>query len=235
MDSKLEVTLFWYDIPKVRGRDIFPNPSNILRRIGVRTNGSDWAIPTHLLPYNLINEMIQAGCNCHMMEFATDTAKRLANLLSIVSDSLDKQVKDSVNSVQAIADDAANQDESVDSPDKAASAYRTRVNGAIRRATVYLGDYMQAAKNFGVNLRLDTAISQVKILQTVAAARARVYAEATKEMAMISKLDGMYRAAQTDRVPPAQMADYLADHGKDEMSQKVMDAFNLNPELESAA
>jgi hypothetical protein len=107
MERQLEVTLFWYDIPKVRGRDIFPNPSNILRRIGVRTNGSDWAIPTHLLPYNLINSMIAAGCNCHMMEFATDTAKRLANLLGIVSDSLDKQVKDSVNSVQAIATDAA--------------------------------------------------------------------------------------------------------------------------------
>jgi hypothetical protein len=233
MEKSLEVTLFWYDIPKVRGRDIFPNPSNILRRIGVRTNGSDWAIPTHLLPYNLINEMIQSGCNCHMMEFATDTAKRLANLLSIVTESLDKQVKDSVNSVQEIATDAAAvQDETEESPDKAARAYRTRVNGAIRRATVYLGDYMQAAKNFGVALRLDSAISQVRILQTVAATRARVYAEATKEMAMISRLDGMYRAAQLDQLPPAQMADYLADHGHDEMSQKVMDAFNL---VESAA
>jgi hypothetical protein len=228
MERQLEVTLFWYDIPKVRGRDIFPNPSNILRRIGVRTNGSDWAIPTHLLPYNLINSMIAAGCNCHMMEFATDTAKRLANLLGIVSDSLDKQVKDSVNSVQAIANDAAEvQDESEESPDRAARAYRTRVNGAIRRATVYLGDYMQAAKNFGVALRMDTAISQVKVLQTIAATRARVYAEATKEMEMISRLDGMYRAAKMDQLPPAQMADYLADHGRDEAAQRVMDAFNL--------
>jgi hypothetical protein len=79
---------------------------------------------------------------------------------------------------------------------------------------------MQAAKNFGVALRMDTAISQVKVLQTIAATRARVYAEATKEMEMISRLDGMYRAAKLDQLPPAQMADYLADNGRDEMAHK---------------
>jgi hypothetical protein len=224
--TPIAASLIWYDIPKVGGQDVFPNPSPTLRQYGVRVGYSDWCIPDHRIPYNFLHEMTQGGVRWNSLQFKTDTAEQLAHLIKTVVDGLKESARDAINSSQRKASEAAEAyTNSDDSPDRAAKAYLYTVSAATKKAAVILGDLSKCASGFGIDFDLSTAFGMVKTIQTLCVARARVYAEATRAVKLIGQLDGMADAARKNALPWYIMSDYLRDAGEDEIADSLRAAF----------
>lgn len=220
--------LLYYYIPKVRDnrgreRDVFPNPSNILRRIGYRVDGSVWVIPSDRLPWTLIGDMQGTiGVTCQEVEFSKAEAAKLSK---IALETLQKLTTDAVNTVTDKAQTEYDPEQWGSEEDwQKAVAAMTRT--AARKATRLLADYRNAAEGFGVSaedLRLESCQSQIRVLEMISRNKAQIWKAGT---AKLRKIDpALARAAEQDELPPAVMADRLRDDGDDERADEIQDTF----------
>lgn len=226
--------LFFYKIPTVRGKDIFPNPSGTLRRLGVRLDGSVWAVPESRVPWPLVNNMYAClGPNgervtAHVADFDHKTSEKL---VQIAEEYFAKELADVearlLEKVQGYEDDYNQMIADAVGADKALTIFQKRVLGAVSAARKYRNDYEEAAKAFAVQdqfaRQFATIGNVVTNLDNLARTRAASYADAIA-LARGTKLE---KAAAEGDVPAPVLADYLEDEGKD--VRGLREAFT-NPE-----
>ena len=138
------------------------------------------------------------------------------------------------NSVQAKSDEATEAaGESVGEGtdgEKAAKSAAAKVRARAKVVEKLLGDYEQAAANFGLtaeDIGIDGCRSQVRIIQTVALSRSRAYVKAC-EIAKRSSADGhgLAMAAENgESIHPGIIADALRDAGKEAEADELMEMF----------
>jgi hypothetical protein len=216
----MQAHLLYYYIPTGR----FRNPSATLRSRGYRVDGSVWVIPTDRLPWNLINRMkATPGVVCNEHKFDVEEASRLT---ATARAELSRQVLAASNAVQKKASTEYDPEkwETVEEFEKWLAG---QVRAVARRAARMLADYAKAGEGFGLSegeLRIEAALSQVRIVELVSRNRARVYAEGTAKLRQVGQA-ALAGAAEKDQLPPAMMADLLRDAGLDDEADKVQDAF----------
>ena len=234
----MKASLFYYYIAKrrVRGRngnwveqDVFPNPSPILQRIGVRVDGSVWVIPTHLLPFHLMEEMDNTvGVDRNDVPFADAAAE---NLIDKARKYLNKVSLEAVNAVQ----DAANLEYDPEEWDdkggrNAFEAHKaSRINAIARQKEKDLADYKNAAAGFGIaleDLDLDGRHGHIRTIRLMSRNRAKVYVEAAKRLRKAGQA-ALADAADSDQLPPYMLADLLRDNGDDETADEIQEAFSV--------
>jgi hypothetical protein len=219
----LKVSLFYYWIPA----GAFPNPSPALRRIGNWVDGSVWWIPTHLLPYNLIHRMKEAGVDCNDVPLDPAAAEKM---LAIVRRDMRKRAIAAAAAVQKAAE-RPNDPETTGKTDEEWEAGRpARVRVAARQARRLLADLESAASGFGLSgadLDLIGVETQIRVVQTVSTGRARAYHRATETVKRSRRgaVDGMVGPAERDQLPPGVLADYLRDNEEYEAAEELTEAF----------
>lgn len=77
MTLQENAVLFVYDIPS---KSDLPNPSNQLKRIGIRVNLSCWVIPESRVPYDLIRELDAGGATTEVVRFDESEREKLERL-----------------------------------------------------------------------------------------------------------------------------------------------------------
>lgn len=206
----------------IPGDSGFSNPSDRLRHIGFRIDGSVWVIPNNHVPYNLLNEMTAAGVTWHLLEFTGSQAEKI---LALAKDVMEKEIAEiatrletSIQSADQQYDTRLAESEGGKEIEKAESYYRSRTRGALKRAEQMLKDIEKAAGCFGISVGTSVSYSTIKALRTSVAARAHAYSRLTQAV-VGTQLEA---AAKADEVPAGVLADYVEERGGDAVAEREL-------------
>lgn len=225
-----EVVMVQYDIPEIKtnvngvveSNPVYPNPSAILRKAGVRWTKSVWMFQESRTPWVLIDQMIAAGCTVDVVPVAE---KATEQILKIAQQRLTAELKDGLVSLEESAKTAeANYQRNLDEgmgAEKAIVVYQRHMAAAAKRCEALSKDLEGVAKNFGVTLTREEIAAAIRSTMTKATDKAASYAKAAKQ------LEGTVyaQAAQDGDLPAAVMADILADMDKD--ASELVGCFDL--------
>lgn len=208
-----KVMMLQYDIPQ---KCDFPNPSGILRRLGIRVTLSVWAIQDGRIPWNLLDEMTSSGVTWHLVQFAESESGKLIALAETAlcqeADKAKKSLEDSILAGQKKLEEMQS-DPSVTA--RQLEAERTRfennTRAFIKRTDKLIKDLSEAAKAFGVVDSVSKPFSKIRStvdsLQSIAHSRAALYSYMTEQ----AKGTDMEVASEESDVPAGVLADYLED------------------------
>lgn len=233
--ANLKARLLIYDIPEgaeLDGRPVL-NPSGFLRRIGVRVNLSCWVIPEGDIPYNLLNNLRQAGATWHVVRFAPEEGRKL---IEMAVESLRREVSEAIRRSEAAragAEDQLAQERDMTDPSevaKAESRFLRRAEGIQDRYETLTAELTAGATKFGINprtLNLNAANAAVQAIKAGMEIRAEAFAAAAKAAKANGTQTGaiLGQMAQQDAVPAYVLADHLRDNGQDAEADKVQAAF----------
>jgi hypothetical protein len=215
--ANLNARLLIYDIPEASD---FPNPSGVLRRVAVRINLSCWVIPEHLIPYELLGRMAEAGASWHTVKFDSTEGKKL---VTMAVNSLRQELADAVRRSETARDGAERQlGESTESRERAEARYLRRAEGIAERYNGLAADLVAAARVFGISataLQLDAATTAVDAISAGMHERARQYLRANQTL----QAAGM--GTFTPDCPAGILADVLADVGFEGQALQLQEAF----------
>ena len=223
--SKLQLHMLQYDIPVRNGRDVYPNPSNQLRRRAIRTTKSVWVIPKSQIPYSMLNELSEAGGRWHCFRFDD---RETDAILAMLAESLYDQVREAFDSLEDCIDRARNKE----GTDRA-----THTRHAIERVETLLGDLTVAAEIFGLSqshLPMQAMSGRIAAMTGATHARAREYARAAASAlrGMTSDLKGLGQAViEGGQVPWELLADAHRDAGEDETADRLQAVFGKVPSV----
>jgi hypothetical protein len=223
----MKISMVAYDIPTDCP---LPNPSARLRRIGFRINLSTWAIPNHLMPYNLINEYTEAGAVfTPAVQFSADEAPKLAQMAVAALKREVAEAERAARDGQSAAVEAAEEDES----GKARRRFKMRAAQNLSRARRLLRDAEDAANNLGVDvlsIGLYSANQTIRQLSSAAKTKAHVYAEMTARLRELADSDQtaseMASAAEADDMNPLVASDRLEELGECDLAESLREVFN---------
>lgn len=228
--SQVTASQLFYWIPEASK---FPNPSGVLRRIAVRLDGSVWAIPTHLVPWSLCNEMTEAGVTWYVLRFDESEAQ---NLAKIAHDHLAKEIRAvEARARKSLASAQADYEKPPEGKEPMTVAgFEKRVEKAVQRAKELLGDLESAAKVFEIDpdtLPVQWAAAQADLIGQAARAKARIYAGAGVKAAEVNPLDGpaIANAVKADAIPVNVVADFLLENGAEDAADSLVAAFAPEP------
>lgn len=205
------VNLF-YDVPTNADLD---HPSQWLRGIAVRLNGSVWLMHESDLPSFRVLEMEREGVDWFTLPVDTTDAE---HILKIVTKKLVSEIREVVASAQSNCDTASLRAErSKKTAKEVEKGYRYRCNAIIKDAGKKIQQYRKAAQRFGVSpesLRLPGARQTMESLRSAVLEKCRAYAEAAREVEARSPGSPMAKAARKGQVPAAILADYAQDNAR---------------------
>lgn len=198
----LNACMLIYDIPDTA--DV-PNPSRVLRRLGVRVNLSCWVIPESDVPYTTLHALTEGGATWHTVRFDASEARKLVDMAVAA---LRRELADAVARAEASRDGAdAQLAASSDDPDRAEAYYLRRAASIAERCRELQDDLAAVAGRFGIDPEQFGAAAAETAVAAISAgmhARAAEYAAAVKA----AKAAGM---GDVDGVPAAVMQDVLRD------------------------
>jgi hypothetical protein len=220
------VLLFYYTPiiyqPGLAPRDLYPNQSCNLRKIGIRLDGSVWCLQETRVPWPIVDEMLKAvGPNgermtVHVVKFDKEDNDRLTEIAkNYLKDELAKVQKRLLASVHNAETAYLEAIEGGTGANEALTTFQKRVAAAVGSARRYREDYTQAARNFGVSADLGSNFSKVgtlvEALGSLAKDRAASYAKAVE----LAKGTELAVAAAEGDVPVEVLIDRLEEEGKD--------------------
>lgn len=215
--ADLRACLLIYDIPE---RVEFPNPSDRLRRLGVRVNLSCWCVPEIDVPYTLLHEMTKAGATWHVVRFDANEAPKLVRMCL---GAIRKEIADAVvRSKQAAARATVQMDDSDNTPEKVEERYLIRARAIAERYTELVTDLTAAARRFGISeaaLQTQDADSAIAGISAGMHARARIY---LTKVRLVKQQTG---AVFVENCPAGMLADFMDDHGMAADASELRRAF----------
>lgn len=240
-----------YDIPSNR-TDIL-NPSNRLRRIGIRLTLSCWLMAEGDLPYSMLRDMTaprafpvvdaagvqvigddgrpimrtRRGAKWHVVPFDPNSAEALVNM---ATEALRQEIKDAVRRAYETAQSASERIEECEGdPVKAQKRFDADVAKINETLAKTLSDLEAAATRFGIDvhsINIHNAKDTADTLRTALDVRVRLYTEATSRARLIGGT-GRAIAEAVDRgsMSPLVMADWLEEEGEEELGQALRSSF----------
>ena len=203
----MQAVLLVYDIPDTAH---VRNPSRQLRRIAFRANLSCWVIREDLIPWNLLDELAQAGAEWHTVQFADGESKKLLQMaLSAIR-------KESARAVGAMNKSLTRAEQLAENGEP--ERYARRAAAAARRAERMLDALENAAACFELSpddVHLPACRQRFSALEAASHARAAIYGGMvrTAQEANLPLAD----VAQQSAVPPLILADYLEEQTYQDM------------------
>lgn len=200
----MQVSMLVYDIPSGK----FWNPSAVLRRRGVRVNLSCWAIPYENIPWNLLQQMKEAGCLWHVVSFSDEEGENLARLaIDLLSREVVEITKRAAKSYRKALEKF-----NTDPSDSTLAGLNARTEAVEKRVAALIDDAETAARAFGVPMpNREKADRAVQAIKARTAATAEVYAQLVAEIAD----EKTRELAEQDAVPPMVLADMVEDRDVD--------------------
>lgn len=231
----MQLTMLMYDIPE---RAEIANPSGRLRMIGVRLNLSVWIVPTASIPYNLINQLQNAGADVHTADYdASASAGLLRTAVNVMNKEL-KAAQDRANVSAAEALAELNADDGTN-PNTKRRVYERKINAITKRLNQLADELTAGAKVFGVTgaVNFGGMRQAARSMQGNLTARATLYANSATTLREIGTTSAIAMAAavEADAVPAVIVADMIQDDGRDEDAETLRDAFSDAPETFSLA
>jgi len=249
--QRLRPHLLNYDIPS--NRPDIVNPSNRLRRIGIRLTLSCWLMAEGDLPYSMLRDMTaprafpvvdrdgvqvldengqpryrtRRGAKWHVVPFDSNSAESLVNM---ATEALKQEIKDAVRRAYETAQSASERIEECEGdPVKAQKRFDADCARINETLTKTLDDLECAARRFGIDvhaINVDNAKATANTLRTALDVRVRLYTEATRR-ARLSGANGRAIAEAVDRgsMSPLVMADWLEEEGEEELGQALRSSF----------
>jgi hypothetical protein len=221
-----------YDIPSAIN---FPNPSNILRRRGVRFNLSCWILDEDRVPWSLVEDMKQAGIRKVYVVPGFDTNHEDAQRLMI--DALTEDVrKQQERDLKALK----RQDEALAAAEAEANGVWTRELDAARKKHAkdrkstlkstekLLADLAYAMDLYKLNKNLvpfSSARQQIANIRALNGAQASYYTQ----MAAAAQGTPLAAAAAADDIPAGILADFVEENGNQTLANNARQAFAPTP------
>jgi hypothetical protein len=221
-----------YDIPKTRGVDAFPNPSDALWRARcVRITQSCWLIMEANLHniYILKNDMINAGCRVFTVPFDVSGADELrAMALENIRREIAERMAEA-ETTRATAEERFDNESDTDY-----RARRARYLAAARSIEKRIKDRLAligpAAESFGISramLALDATASSVGIIAENMRERAATFAAAHGILTRSrnSGAQAVRKALRKGEMQPEIAADWLCDNDEWNAGEALRTAF----------
>lgn len=241
-----------YDIPS--NRPDIVNPSNRLRRIGIRLTLSCWLMAEGDLPYAMLNEMTaprmfpvldregiqcttedgqpafrrRRGAKWHVVPFDPSAAD---SLVRMATEAMRHEIRGAVERAYETAESASQRIEGAEGdPAKAQERYEKDVEKINQKLKETLNDLECAAQRFGIDvhaINLDNARETADTLRSAFSVRCRLYEEATRRVRMSGNSGAGSIAEAVDRgsMSPLMLADWLEENEEVEMGQQLRASF----------
>lgn len=219
--------MLFYDIPD---RAEIANPSGRLYGRAVRLNLSCWVMPEGNIPYNLVNELNEAGASAYVMPCDPRAAKTLA---AAMTDALRREIADAIRRAERSRADAERKlaAENGLSAEEREERLRERADSVVERMGDLLANLEAAAAMFGLPtgaLGMTAATRVATTVRDAMHARAAIYAESVKRLRAAGGVTGaaLAVAAARDMVPAGVLADGLRDAGETAAADALAAAFD---------
>lgn len=241
-----------YDIPS--NRPDIVNPSNRLRRIGIRLTLSCWLMAEGDLPYTMLNEMTAPryvpvvdqdgiavldeegqprmrrlrGAKWHVVPFDPNAAE---SLVTMATEAMRHEIREAVERAYETAEAASRRIEGAEGdPAKAQERYEKDVEKINAKLKETLADLECAAQRFGIDvhaINLHNAQQTADTLRSAFSTRCRLYAEACRRVRLsgVSGAHAIADAVDRGSMSPLVMADWLEENDEEEIGQQLRSSF----------
>lgn len=178
-----------YDIPT--GAKV-SSPGHKFRKIGVRINLSCWVVPTHLVPFDYLNELEARGSKTAVVNFDEDEAEKI---LSLAKEALIKEV----NFIQSsFVDSCGRAQRMIAAAGMSAEERQDRqLNSSLARAKRRLGFAQEAALAFDLLGDVQELINGTQ--KAIGAQFEASFARQTSESKMVVRKQRKNAAAKAKR------------------------------------